>query len=105
MQLTSNSMSLSGVTRSYLLFILLLLLGNLLYGYNTVNGYLSAKQNMLSSVARLLQQRIETYRFITYQLYETPPTTSPPTVRRRSMNCAYARISTYWIRRAIRPMP
>ncbi|AKH88590.2 phosphotransferase RcsD [Edwardsiella tarda] len=77
MQLTSNSMSLSGVTRSYLLFILLLLLGNLLYGYNTVNGYLSAKQNMLSSVARLLQQRIETYRFITYQIYETPPSDEP----------------------------
>ena len=32
---------------------------------------------MLSSVARLLQQRIETYRFITYQIYETPPSDEP----------------------------
>lgn len=76
MEPTSHTMSLSGITRSYLLFLLLLLLGNLLYGYNYVNAYIGAKQNMLASVARQIQQRVETYRFITYQIYENIPAES-----------------------------
>lgn len=66
----SNDASLSGITRSYALFICLLVLANLLYGYNYVNAYINSKQTMLSAVADQLQKRIETYRFVTYQIYD-----------------------------------
>lgn len=69
---SSNSAdaSLSGITRSYMLFIFLLVMANLLYGYNYVNAYINSKQTMLATVADQLQKRIETYRFVTYQVYD-----------------------------------
>ncbi|MDN6116047.1 MAG: phosphotransferase RcsD, partial [Enterobacterales bacterium] len=53
-----------------MLFIFLLVLANLLYGYNYVNAYINSKQTMLATVADQLQKRIETYRFVTYQVYD-----------------------------------
>ena len=70
MESSTRSLTSSGVTRSYLLFFLLLILANLLYGYNYVNSYLSNRQEMLSGVATRLQERIEEYRYVTYQIYE-----------------------------------
>lgn len=54
---SSNSAdaSLSGITRSYMLFIFLLVMANLLYGYNYVNAYINSKQTMLATVADQLQ--------------------------------------------------
>lgn len=70
MAFSTHSSSPSVIKNSYLLFVFLLLLGNLLYGYNYVNSYITAKQSMLSSVASQLQKRVETYRTMTYQLYD-----------------------------------
>jgi two-component system sensor histidine kinase RcsD len=75
------SLTSTNITRFFWLFILLLIAGLGLYGYNYCNVYLADKQHMLRITADLLQKRIDNYRYITYQIYDnfnSQPTTPPP---------------------------
>ncbi|CAI2516463.1 Sensor-like histidine kinase RcsD [Serratia ficaria] len=66
-QLTISS---NNITRSFLLFIVLLLIGIGLYGYNYTNAWLTEKKYALNNIATALQKRIDTYRYMTYQVYD-----------------------------------
>ncbi|HGM6628106.1 TPA: phosphotransferase RcsD [Serratia marcescens] len=66
-QLTISS---SNITRCFLLFIVLLTIGIGLYGYNYTNAWLAEKKYALNSIAGSLQKRIDTYRYMTYQVYD-----------------------------------
>lgn len=66
-QLTISS---SNITRCFLLFIVLLTIGIGLYGYNYTNAWLAEKKYTLNSIAGSLQKRIDTYRYMTYQVYD-----------------------------------
>ena len=65
-QLTISS---SNITRCFLLFIVLLTIGIGLYGSTTPTpGW--RKKYTLNSIAGSLQKRIDTYRYMTYQVYD-----------------------------------
>ncbi|CRY17430.1 phosphotransfer intermediate protein in two-component regulatory system with RcsBC [Yersinia enterocolitica] len=70
MQNNSLSTSSANITRCFWLFIVLLLITVGLYGYNYTNAYLTEKKHALSYIATGLQQRIEDYRYHTYQIYD-----------------------------------
>ncbi|AEF46571.1 multi-sensor signal transduction histidine kinase [Serratia sp. AS12] len=66
-QLTISS---STITRSFLLFTVLLTMAIGLYGYNYTNAWLAEKKYALNSIANGLQKRVDNYRYITYQIYD-----------------------------------
>ncbi|QDW34100.1 phosphotransferase RcsD [Yersinia sp. KBS0713] len=70
MQNNSLSTSSAKITRCFWLFIVLLLITIGLYGYNYTNAYLTEKKHALTYIASGLQQRIDDYRYHTYQLYD-----------------------------------
>lgn len=70
MQNNSLSTSPAKITRCFWLFIVLLLITIGLYGYNYTNAYLTEKKHALTYIASGLQQRIDDYRYHTYQLYD-----------------------------------
>ncbi|CNI59950.1 phosphotransferase RcsD [Yersinia rohdei] len=70
MQNNSLSSSAVNITRCFWLFILLLLITLGLYGYNYTNAYLTEKKHALTYIASGLQQRIDDYRYHTYQIYD-----------------------------------
>ncbi|MGG7668303.1 phosphotransferase RcsD [Yersinia sp. J1] len=70
MQNNSLPLSLTNIARCFWLFILLLLIAVGLYGYNYTNAYLAEKKFALNNIATSLQQRIDDYRYNTYQIYE-----------------------------------
>ncbi|CRY55830.1 MULTISPECIES: phosphotransferase RcsD [Yersinia] len=70
MQNNSPSTHSAKITRYFWLFIVLLLITFGLYGYNYTNAYLTEKKHALTYIASGLQQRIDDYRYHTYQLYD-----------------------------------
>ncbi|CNH83412.1 phosphotransferase RcsD [Yersinia ruckeri] len=70
MQNNSLPIKLSNMTRCFWLFIVLLLITMGLYGYNYTNAYLAEKKFALNNITDRLQQRIDDYRYNTYQVYE-----------------------------------
>lgn len=58
------------ITRSFWLFIVLLAIGVGLYGYNYTNAYLTEKKNAVITIANALQKRIDSYRYLTEQIYD-----------------------------------
>lgn len=66
-QLTISS---SNITRSFWLFIVLLTIDIGLYGYNYTNAWLVEKKYALTNITNALQKRINSYRYITYQIYD-----------------------------------
>lgn len=70
MQNNSSSTSSVNITRGFWLFIVLLLITIGLYGYNYTNAYLTEKKHALTNIATGLQQRIDDYRYHTYQIYD-----------------------------------
>ncbi|MGE4798899.1 phosphotransferase RcsD [Yersinia hibernica] len=70
MQNNSLSTSSANITRCFWLFIVLLLITMGLYGYNYTNAYLTEKKYALIYIATGLQQRIDDYRYHTYQIYD-----------------------------------
>ncbi|CQI97257.1 phosphotransferase RcsD [Yersinia frederiksenii] len=70
MQNNSPSTHSAKITRYFWLFIVLLLITFGLYGYNYTNAYLTEKKHTLTYIASGLQQRIDDYRYHTYQLYD-----------------------------------
>ncbi|WON75624.1 phosphotransferase RcsD [Serratia sp. UGAL515B_01] len=58
------------ITRSFWLFIVLLVIVIGLYGYNYTNAYLTEKKYAVNSVAAALQKRIDSYRYLTDQIYD-----------------------------------
>ncbi|GAA3600834.1 phosphotransferase RcsD [Gibbsiella greigii] len=66
-QLTISS---TNLTRCFLLFIVLLLVSLGLYGYNYTNSWLAEKKYALNAISNSLQQRIDYYRYVTYQVYD-----------------------------------
>ncbi|QLH62821.1 phosphotransferase RcsD [Serratia symbiotica] len=66
-QLTISS---SNITRSFWLFIVLLTIGIGLYGYNYTNAWLVEKKYALTNITNALQKRINSYHYITYQIYD-----------------------------------
>jgi two-component system sensor histidine kinase RcsD len=66
-QLTISS---NNITRCFLLFIVLLTIGIGLYGYNYTNAWLAEKKYALNNISNSLQKRIDSYRYITYQVYD-----------------------------------
>ncbi|CFR03461.1 phosphotransferase RcsD [Yersinia kristensenii] len=70
MQNNSLSPSSANITRCFWLFIVLLLISMGLYGYNYTNAYLTEKKHTLAYIATGLQQRIDDYRYHTYQIYD-----------------------------------
>ncbi|VEI20381.1 Sensor-like histidine kinase RcsD [Serratia plymuthica] len=81
-QLTISS---SNITRFFLLFTVLLTIAIGLYGYNYTNAWLAEKKYALNGIADGLQKRIDTYRYITYQIYDkfgnTPSLSSDPNLQ------------------------
>ncbi|ATM85267.1 MULTISPECIES: phosphotransferase RcsD [Yersinia] len=70
MQNNSPSTHSAKITRYFWLFIVLLLITFGLYGYNYTNAYLTEKKHTITYIASGLQQRIDDYRYHTYQLYD-----------------------------------
>ncbi|CNH58922.1 phosphotransfer intermediate protein in two-component regulatory system with RcsBC [Yersinia massiliensis] len=70
MQNNSPSTHSAKIMRCFWLFIVLLLITFGLYGYNYTNAYLTEKKHALTYIASGLQQRIDDYRYHTYQLYD-----------------------------------
>ncbi|NMP27281.1 phosphotransferase RcsD [Rahnella sp. SAP-1] len=64
------SLTSTNITRFFLIFILLLVMGLGLYGYNYTNAYLNDKLRTLQTTAEQLQKRIDNYRYLTYQIYD-----------------------------------
>ncbi|TQI81361.1 two-component system sensor histidine kinase RcsD [Serratia fonticola] len=58
------------ITRSFWLFIVLLAIGVGLYGYNYTNAYLTEKKHAVITIANALQKRIDSYRYLTDQIYD-----------------------------------
>ncbi|XBS68605.1 phosphotransferase RcsD [Acerihabitans sp. KWT182] len=70
MQIKNLKLTSAALTRGLLLFILLLLLSLWLFGFHAVNAYLIEKKHSMSTLTVALQKRIDTYRFVTDQLYD-----------------------------------
>ncbi|MBU3892094.1 phosphotransferase RcsD [Serratia rubidaea] len=80
-QLTISS---GNIIRCFLVFIVLLFVSLGLYGYNYTNAYLSDKKSALNTIVKSLQKRVDTYRYVTEQVYErfgnTPMLQAAPSV-------------------------
>ncbi|QHA88725.1 phosphotransferase RcsD [Serratia rhizosphaerae] len=80
-QLTISS---GNIIRCFLVFIVLLFVSLGLYGYNYTNAYLSDKKSALNTIVNSLQKRVDTYRYVTEQVYErfgnTPMLQAAPSV-------------------------
>ena len=63
-------LSSSNVTRFFVMFILLLLLGLGFMVHNAVNAWLMEKRYAMADITRAVQKRVDTYRFATWQIYE-----------------------------------
>ncbi|WP_252319035.1 MULTISPECIES: hypothetical protein [Symbiopectobacterium] len=59
----------ASLLRYLTLFALLLLLTTGTLSYNIVNNWLAEKKSTLNTLALGMQKRIDTYRFLTYQIY------------------------------------
>ncbi|WP_213989768.1 phosphotransferase RcsD [Sodalis sp. dw_96] len=70
MQIKNLKLTSAALTRSLIVFILLLLLSLWLFGFHAVNAYLIEKKHSMSTLSAALQKRIDTYRFVTDQLYD-----------------------------------
>lgn len=66
MHLTSTAL-----IRGFIVFILLLLLALWLFGSHVINTYLVEKKHNLNAISSAIQMRIDSYRLVAYQLYET----------------------------------
>lgn len=84
------SLTSTNITRFFWLFIVLLVMGLGLYGYNYTNAYLNDKMRTVQNTAELLQKRIDKFRYMTYQIYDnysgqpmTPDAVSAQEVRLR----------------------
>lgn len=64
------SISSSNIGHCFWLFIILLLLTLGLHSYNYINLYLTQKKKTIIDIATNLQQRIDNYRYHTYQNYD-----------------------------------
>ncbi|PLR40845.1 phosphotransferase RcsD [Chimaeribacter californicus] len=64
------SLTSTNITRFFLVFILLLTTGIGIYGYNYTTAYLNDKKHVLENIATRMQQRIDIYRYNTYQIYD-----------------------------------
>ncbi|MBU9821067.1 phosphotransferase RcsD [Rahnella sp. BCC 1045] len=64
------SLTSTNITRFFWLFILLLVVGLGLYGYNYTNAYMNDKLHTTQTLADQLQKRIDKYRYMTYQIYD-----------------------------------
>lgn len=58
------------VTRFFVMFILVLLLASGFMIHNAVNAWLTDKRYAMADIAHVMQKRIDTYRFATWQIYE-----------------------------------
>ncbi|MFI8416885.1 phosphotransferase RcsD [Serratia sp. NPDC078593] len=85
MQTKQLTISSSNISRYFLAFIVLIVVGLGLYGYNYTNAYLTEKKYALNTVAHSLQKRIDNYRYLTDQIYDrfgnTQPQPTDPTLR------------------------
>lgn len=91
MQNNSSTHSAANITRYFWLFIVLLLMTVGLYAYNYTNAYLTEKKHALTNIANGLQQRIDDYRYHTYQIYDlvnNPIKASEPLLWCRKPACA-----------------
>lgn len=70
MQNKRLTISSSYITRCFWLFIVLLAVALGLYGYNYTNAYLAEKKYSVNTIANALQKRIDSYRYLTYQIYD-----------------------------------
>lgn len=70
MQNNSTFARSANITRCFWLFIVLIFIAMGLYGYNYTNAYLTEKKYVLTNIASGLQQRIDDYRYHTYQIYD-----------------------------------
>lgn len=61
------------------MFILILLLSSGLTLHHVLNTWISAKKNAVTDITRLMQKRIDSYRFATWQIYENLAVPSPET--------------------------
>lgn len=84
------SLTSTNITRFFWLFIVLLVMGLGLYGYNYTNAYLNDKMRTVQNTAELLQKRIDKFRYMTYQIYDnysgqpmTPDAVSTQEIRLR----------------------
>ncbi|QCR35525.1 phosphotransferase RcsD [Nissabacter sp. SGAir0207] len=70
MQSKYLSLTSANITRFFLVLILLLLVALGVYGYNYTSTYLNEKKHVMENVASRMQQRIDIYRYNTYQIYD-----------------------------------
>lgn len=64
------AISSSNILRCLWLLILLLISAIALYGYQATHSYLTDKKNTVNNIATALQQRIDSYRYLTNHIYE-----------------------------------
>ncbi len=60
----------SNVTRFFIVFNLVLLLALGCMVQNSINAWLTDKRYAMADMAHDVQKRIDTYRFVTWQIYE-----------------------------------
>ncbi|MCX8956557.1 phosphotransferase RcsD [Erwinia psidii] len=58
------------VTHFFVMFILLILISSGFMIHNSVNAWLMDKRYAMADIAHAMQKRINTYRFVTWQVYE-----------------------------------
>ncbi|AXF76458.1 phosphotransferase RcsD [Erwinia tracheiphila] len=63
-------------THFFVIFILLVLIGSGFTIHNAVNAWLLDKRYAMADIAHLVQKRINTYRFATWQIYENLATSA-----------------------------
>ncbi|PVZ85833.1 phosphotransferase RcsD [Serratia sp. S1B] len=57
------------IIRNFWLQSILLVVALVLYGYNYTNTYLAEKKHAITGIATSVQNRIDNYRYLTYQIY------------------------------------
>src|SRR5476651_1436055 len=78
MHIKNLSLTSAALTRSLMVFIVLLLGSLWLLGFHAVNAYLIEKKHSLNTVTVALQKRIDTYRFVADQLYDSSTVSGGP---------------------------
>ncbi|TCW00290.1 phosphotransferase RcsD [Biostraticola tofi] len=61
----------TALSRGFMAFIVMLLLALWLFCFHTVNAYLVERKHNLNTISNAIQKRIDNYRFVAYQLYES----------------------------------
>ncbi len=86
MHIKNLNLTSAALTRGLMAFIVLLLLSLWLLGFHAFNAYLIEKKHSMNNITVALQKRIDTYRFVADQLYDSStisggPETGPSGVR------------------------